>query len=149
MKNLLVLITLLISITSCNQKTPTARTTHEGGCCNKPDTQTEVIAIDELFTNPDAYVGKHITIQGLCIHTCRNGGKKMFIQGTEEGHVLLITASESVSSFNHELEGTQIEASGVIVVAGCQHDHDADHHCVNDARTKNLQMTCSALKSAI
>jgi hypothetical protein len=51
---------------------------------NKQESQSDEAAIEELtvdqiWANPDSFVGKEITITGVCSHLCKHGGRKAFI----------------------------------------------------------------------
>lgn len=153
MKQLIILTLALISFAACNQKRPTSSNEAAKPCCSNHAIKARTVSVDDVFSNPDAFIGKEILLEGLCIHTCRNGGKKMFLQGTDEENVLLITAGESISSFGLQLEGSQVEVIGVIVGTSHAHEHDHEHaeghSCVNDSKTANLQMECSEYKVII
>jgi len=68
---------MLLSLASC------------GGDGNKQKTETsetksDALTVDQVLTNPDQYVDKTITIEGLCSHLCAHGGVKAFIQGNAD-----------------------------------------------------------------
>lgn len=151
MKHLIILTLTLMSLAACNQKTPTSSNEAAKPCCSNHAIKARTVSVDDVFSNPDAFIGKEIRLEGLCIHTCRNGGKKMFLQGTDEKNVLLITAGESISSFGLQLEGSQVEVFGVIVGTKHVHDHEHEegHNCVNDSKTASIQMECSDFKVII
>ena len=59
-------------------------------------------------------VGKEVEIKGMVVHVCRHGGKKLFIVGQDPEQRVKITASEKVSVFEPELEGSTITVQGII-----------------------------------
>ncbi|MEZ5082921.1 MAG: hypothetical protein R2750_05675 [Bacteroidales bacterium] len=62
---------------------------------------------------PD-HAGKQIRIKGTVSHTCKHGGKRMFIidEGTEES--VKIEAGENIASFDAELEGNDVIVTGIL-----------------------------------
>lgn len=45
---------------------------------------TDALTVDEVFENPEQYVGDTISIEGICSHLCSQGGKKAFLQGNAD-----------------------------------------------------------------
>jgi hypothetical protein len=79
-------------------------------------------------------VGKEVEIKGMVIHVCKHGGKKMFLIGEDPDFRVKIDASDKVSVFNPELEGSTVDVKGIIqpieeeeVPEEEKHDQDADH----------------------
>lgn len=60
------------------------------------------------------YSGKQIMIKGTVSHTCKHGGKRMFIidEGTEES--VKVEAGENIASFDAELEGSDVIVTGIL-----------------------------------
>ncbi|MDE5970475.1 MAG: hypothetical protein K2K88_07100 [Muribaculaceae bacterium] len=48
------------------------------------DEITDALTVDEVFENPEQYVGDTISIEGICSHLCSQGGKKAFLQGNAD-----------------------------------------------------------------
>jgi len=59
-------------------------------------------------------VGKEVEIKGMVIHVCKHGGKKMFIIGEDPEKRVKLNASNKVSVFEMELEGSVVVAQGII-----------------------------------
>ena len=59
-------------------------------------------------------VGKQVEIQGMVVHVCKHGGKKMFIIGENPDVSVKITASDKVSVFEPELEGSTVYVTGIV-----------------------------------
>ena len=59
-------------------------------------------------------VGKEVEIQGMVVHVCKHGGKKMFIIGEDPEMRVKITVSEKVSVFEPEIEGSTVRVQGII-----------------------------------
>jgi RecJ-like exonuclease len=74
-----------------------------------------------VAVNPDNFqdvaadmVGKQVEIQGMVVHVCKHGGKKMFIIGENPDVSVKITASDKVSVFEPELEGSTVYVTGIV-----------------------------------
>jgi len=59
-------------------------------------------------------VGKEVEIEGMVVHVCKHGGKKMFIIGENPDVSVKITASDKVSVFEPELEGSTVHVKGIV-----------------------------------
>ncbi|MCM1454866.1 MAG: hypothetical protein NC193_10110 [bacterium] len=46
------------------------------------------LTVDQVLSGPDALVGDTITIEGVCSHLCRHGGRKAFVAGTADSLML-------------------------------------------------------------
>jgi len=99
------------------------------------DTQSAVVITPEKFQDFAAEnVGKEVEIKGMVIHVCKHGGKKMFIIGEDPDQRVKIDASDKVSVFNPELEGSTVDVMGIIqpiveeeVPESEKSTQDADH----------------------
>lgn len=60
-------------------------------------------------------VGKEVLITGLVNHTCKHGGKRMFIidENTEES--IEVVTGENIDSFDAELEGSDVIVNGIVL----------------------------------
>lgn len=67
-----------------------------------------------LLENTADYVGSEVSVAGTVEHVCRHGGKRMFIMGDDPDNRLKITAGESISVFDRELEGSEVRVIGVV-----------------------------------
>ena len=59
-------------------------------------------------------VGTAVEIEGMVVHVCKHGGKKLFIIGDDPDIRIKITASDKVNVFEPELEGSTIRVEGII-----------------------------------
>jgi hypothetical protein len=78
------------------------------------DSKQVVISPEKFQDYASENVGKEIEIQGMVVHVCRHGGKKMFIVGEDPEMRVKIDASEEVSVFDPELEGSTVFVKGII-----------------------------------
>ena len=72
------------------------------------------ITVNDFTTNPELYVDKQIEITGTATHVCKEGGKRLFIIGTDPEQRVKIETGAELSSFPVELEGSDVIVSGVV-----------------------------------
>lgn len=98
-------------------------------------------------------VGQEVEISGLVVHVCAHGGKKLFIIGENPDIRIKITASDKVSVFKPELEGSTIHVKGIIepiaeeeaMAAESQEGDDADH--TNYYHKPQFSISCMEIKT--
>jgi hypothetical protein len=87
-------------------------------CNNAPENKTEeaqqinVISVDDFWNNPDEFVGKDIAVEGVVMHVCQHGGKRMFIAGADPDERLQIKVGDDIPAFSVEMEGSMMEIKG-------------------------------------
>lgn len=109
MKQFLLILSLAAFAISCNG--PGAGETGEEMEAGNDYTQITVAEFEQKA--PDL-VDKQVKIKGLVVHTCKHGGKRMFItaEGTEER--VEIKAGENIDSFDAEMEGSDVMVTGIL-----------------------------------
>jgi len=97
-------------------------------------------------------VGKEVEIQGMVVHVCKHGGKKLFIVGEDPEKRVKITTSDKVSVFQPELEGSTIMVKGIIEPIADEElpeaekaNQDADH--TNYYHVPQFSISCLAIKT--
>jgi hypothetical protein len=147
MKKLTVLAFLAITLLSAFPLTAQDKTTVSS-------TGSKVLAVtpekfQEMAVNN---VGQEVEIQGLVVHVCKHGGKKLFIVGEDPEKRVKITTSDKVSVFEPELEGSTIWVKGIIepltdeeVPEAEKTSQDADH--TNYYHTPQFSISCQAFKT--
>jgi hypothetical protein len=106
-KHLLSIFLLsIIFLASCNQgaQDKTAE--------NKADTAK--ISVLNFDTSAHSYVDKPVVIEGTVLHTCKHGGKRMFlVDGTDSVRVE-ITAGQEIAKFDEALIGSRVRVFGIL-----------------------------------
>jgi RecJ-like exonuclease len=128
---------------------------------DKP-TATSLESQKSMTVKPDNFqdmaadlVGKEVEIEGMVVHVCKHGGKKMFIIGENPDMRVKITATDKVSVFEPELEGSTVHVKGVVEpmdddeavakeAAEEGHDEDADHK--NYYHKPQFSIACLSVK---
>ena len=111
-KNLFILILLAAFFMSCNNlqnKSTEAETDDQ-----EITEELVMLSIADFDASAEKYVGKEIQIKGLVNHTCKHGGKRMFIIDEETENTVKIEAGENIPSFDAELEGSVVQVTGII-----------------------------------
>lgn len=95
-----------MSLTSC------------GGSSKQEAATTDSIAaisVDEVLANPDSLVGQTITIEGVCSHLCKHGGKKAFVLGSGDSQLLRCESTpEMGGAFSKEIIHKPISVTGIL-----------------------------------
>ena len=111
-RKILFLFVVTAFIAACNN-TQNPSTDTEG---SEQEMTAELVtlAIVDFDNEAGNYVGKEVQISGLVNHTCKHGGKRMFIIDPETEQTVKIEAGENIASFDAELEGSEVIATGII-----------------------------------
>lgn len=73
------------------------------------------ISVDEVLANPDSLVGQTITIEGVCSHLCKHGGKKAFVLGSGDSKLLRCESTpEMGGAFSKETIHKPISVTGIL-----------------------------------
>ncbi len=80
----------------------------------KSTSEVVKVTVNDFTTNPDLYADKEIEITGTATHVCKEGGKRLFIIGTDPEQRVKIETGEKLSSFPVELEGSDVVVTGVV-----------------------------------
>lgn len=72
---------MAIAISSCGSK-------------NSSEASSEnAVTVDTILSNPEAYVGQTVTIEGVVSHLCKHGGRKAFLLGSDENTMIRCDAT--------------------------------------------------------
>lgn len=103
---LLMLMTLAVA--SCgNNKKNEEKTVSEASAA--------VLQVDDILAEAQAYAGKRVTFEGVCTHTCKHGGKKMFMMGSDDTRTIRVDAGKEIGSFPSEVVNSLVEVTGTLV----------------------------------
>ncbi|MCF8231361.1 MAG: hypothetical protein K9J27_04160 [Bacteroidales bacterium] len=111
MRNLLtfIAITAFISLSSAFAGEPSSNV-------SAPQGETPEININDFEQKAGEYVGQEVHMEGMVVHVCKHGGKRMFITGDNPDVRVKITKGENMASFKPELEGSDVAVEGVVRV---------------------------------
>lgn len=72
------------------------------------------LAVADFEQKAPGLVGREVTLSGLVTHTCKHGGKRMFITGENPDISVKIEAGENIVRFDEALEGTEVVVHGIV-----------------------------------
>lgn len=83
---------------------------------NREETSTEAEAsgaleIDNLLANADNLAGQEVTIEGVCTHICKHGGRKIFLMGSDDTQTIRIEGG-SVGKFDPKCVNSIVRVTG-------------------------------------
>ena len=93
MKKILIIAAVAaacLCIISCNNNTEQNKTAQT----NAETTTTDIMEVDQLLADADSLVGREVTFQGVCTHTCKHGARKIFIMGSDDTQVIRVEAGD-------------------------------------------------------
>lgn len=105
--------------------------------CQKAEVAPTVYSVDEVFEQGEALVGDTILVEGNCLHLCKHGGKKAFLQSSEDGEFIRANAVE-FESFAGECINNKVRVRGVLraievpveqPVVEEEHHHESEEAC--------------------
>ncbi len=138
-----------VGLISCGSKTGEANV--------EQATEVSAMSVDSLMTDPQAFVGDTVTIEGLCSHLCKHGGRKAFIISNDSTQMLRCEATSAIGgAFSPDCVGKRLTVLGVVCedrlseddIIGMEQKHAAtegasDHACSTEAKA-NGQDSISA-----
>lgn len=89
-------------------------------CGNKAQNETVeeavAISVDSVVSNPEAYMGDTITIEGVVSHLCKHGGKKAFLLGSNDSTMIRCEATpEMGGAFPQESIHKPMKVTGIVM----------------------------------
>lgn len=106
---LFVIAALFVSCNNTQNTSADAESTDQ-----EVNAELVTLAIVDFDNQAGNYVGKEVQISGLVNHTCKHGGKRMFIIDEETEQTVKIETGENIASFDAELEGSIVSVTGII-----------------------------------
>lgn len=103
-KNLLISIGILaLIVTSCSMGS------------GKIDTANAVkVAVASFEHQAASIVEKTVVIEGTVLHTCKHGGKRMFLVDGNDSVRVEVTAGKEIVKFDEKLVGSRLRVLGVL-----------------------------------
>ena len=83
--------------------------------CQKAEQAPTVYSVDEVYAQADSLglVGDTIYVEGTCLHLCKHGGKKAFLQSSENGEFIRANAVD-FEAFAGECINNKVRVYGVL-----------------------------------
>ena len=102
----IVLVSLFVGCKNSTQSTQTTATISQDSVL--------FLNVDEFLANQAEYVDRQVVVTGMVSHICKHGGQKLFLLGTDPEKYLRINTGTDIAEFPVDLEGSNIEVSGVV-----------------------------------
>ncbi len=110
MKKYVVLVVALMAMVGFNS------------CGNKQQKQQDeaseqlsgAIDVDSLLAAADSLSGQEVTVEGVCTHICKHGGRKIFLMGSDDTQTIRIEAGK-VGKFDQKCVNSLVKVTGMLV----------------------------------
>lgn len=100
----LIAIVLLLLFISCSQNNDST----------KPVEPIPTLTVLNFEQEAPKYIEKTILLEGIVSHTCKHGGKRMFLIDKNDSLRVEITAGKNVEKFAEDLVGSTVIVEGII-----------------------------------
>lgn len=111
-----VLSTLLLSLNSCQNKNKNKNTEDQ-------QTETATLSVDELLDKAESLTDKTVTVEGVCTHICKHGGRKIFLMGSDDTKNIRIESTEQTGAFKQECVNSMVSVTGKLVEKRIDEDY--------------------------
>jgi hypothetical protein len=106
MKKIAALILLMTAfLASCNMGT-------KEQASNAND--TVLITVASFDTSAHSYIDKPVWIAGTVTHTCKHGGKRMFLADGNDSILVEVTTGPNIAKFEDALIGSRVKVLGTL-----------------------------------
>ena len=75
---------------------------------------TVKMAVQTFDQKADSFINRSVVIEGTVLHTCKHGGKRMFIVNGADSIRVEITAGQDISKFDEALAGSKVRVFGIL-----------------------------------
>ena len=98
---------IMIIFSSCGKK----KTAEQN---NESTVQQSVnIDVDQLLADAEELVDQSVSIEGVCTHICKHGGRKIFLMGSDDTKTIRIEGGE-VGKFDARCVNNMVEVTGKV-----------------------------------
>ncbi len=99
------MIVIILAFSACNSGTKEAEITKN---------DTTMLTVMSFSTLADSCIDKPVVIEGMVIHICKHGGKRMFLADSTDSIRIEITAGPKIAKFDEALIGSQVRVKGTM-----------------------------------
>ena len=87
------------------------RGNHQKSTASAAAAASDVLEIDDLLLGADSLVGRTVTIEGICTHTCKHGARKIFLMGSDDTQTIRVESGE-LGSFDPQCVNHIVRVTG-------------------------------------
>lgn len=95
------------TVTSCSNKS------HSQSSDKETATTTSALEVDNLLAGAENNVDKEITVEGVCTHICKHGGRKIFLMGSDDTQTIRIEGGQ-VGKFDQKCVNSIVAVTGTL-----------------------------------
>ena len=89
------------------------RGNHQKSTASAAAAASEVLEIDDLLLGADSLVGRTVTIEGICTHTCKHGARKIFLMGSDDTQTIRVESGK-LGKFDPQCVGSIVRVKGIL-----------------------------------
>lgn len=105
-----IIVALTLIGTSCGNK---QQKSAEDTTATEQGIASSTMEVDSLLANADALAGQEVTIEGVCTHICKHGGRKIFLMGSDDTQTIRIEGG-SVGKFEQKCVNSIVRVTGTL-----------------------------------
>lgn len=75
----------------------------------------EMLNVDDILENPEMFVGKTISAEGVCSHVCSKSGMKLFLKNNDGSNTIRAESNSSLGKFSEDLIDKLILLKGTLI----------------------------------
>lgn len=75
----------------------------------------ETLSVDDLLEKAESLTDKTVTVEGVCTHICKHGGRKIFLMGSDDTKNIRIESTEQTGAFKQECVNSMVSVTGKLV----------------------------------
>ena len=104
LKSILSVVAVVFLLVACNKQSDES----------KDKMEMTTVTVLNFQQEAPKLVGKHVHIEGTVLHTCKHGGKRMFLIDKNDSVRVEITAGPEITKFDESLIGTTVLVMGSV-----------------------------------
>lgn len=153
MTNILKTLALAISVallSACGANSNKNASQNSSNLKNSENSAT-ILTVDKVVDpqSADSLLEKVVTIEGVCTHICKHAGRKIFLQGSDDRHIIRIEAAE-IGRFDRACVNNIVKVTGTLHEFRIDEEYlktweeslnetqpEGEEGCENDAKARN------------
>ncbi len=105
---ILFLSVFTLSLSSCQNK-------NKGKNTESQQTETTILSVDDLLDKAESLTDQTVTVEGVCTHICKHGGKKIFLMGSDDTKTIRVESNDKIGAFSQECVNSMVTVTGKLV----------------------------------
>jgi hypothetical protein len=101
-----IFILSMLAFVACDSGTKSAE--------KKIPTDTVKVTVASFQKQADTLIERHVIIEGTVLHTCKHGGKRMFLVDGNDSVSVEVTTGPTITKFDESLIGSRLRITGIL-----------------------------------